>query len=56
MSDNYPDELPPIESPESYYWQRNDGKLLRFPNGGTRAEWQKIADESAENAEGLPED
>lgn len=46
----------PVDHPNSKVWRRNDGALLPFPNGGTRAEWQVIADASFERAAHLPED
>lgn len=46
----------PVDHPDSRVWRRNDGALLPFPNGGTRAEWQVIADASIERAAHLPND
>lgn len=45
-----------VDHPDSRYWRRDDGKLIRFPGNHTRASWQIVGDASYARAADLPDD
>ena len=45
-----------INSPESRHWQREDGAIIPYPSGLTRADWQAIGAASVQRSAHLEDD